>query len=92
MKVEKFEDLEYMLNNNWLQVWKTDKTDGITWDQLQKVKNVVFGDEVTAIEIYPAVSQLVNLKNVRHLWVLSNKTSLPNLKKFLFPKDKQEEV
>lgn len=46
--------------------WK----DGITWDELQRVKNECLGPEVWCVECYPAESELVNVSNMRHLWVL----------------------
>ena len=67
----------------WLQVWKRDGTDGISWDELQSMKNRVFGKDATAIEIFPAEDQLVNLKNIRHLWLVPPDTQLPNLKTLL---------
>lgn len=75
--------LEFKLNGNWLQIWKSDGSDGISWDELQLVKNKVFGQESWAIEIFPAESELVNMRNVRHLWLVENKDSLPNLKTIL---------
>ena len=44
--------------------------DGITWDELQAIKRQVgFGDRM-AVEIYPADAQVVNVANMRHLWIL----------------------
>ena len=48
----------------------TDWRDGITWDELQRVKNECLGEEVWCVECYPAESALVNANNMRHLWVL----------------------
>ena len=46
--------------------WK----DGITWDELQRIKNVVGYGDADAVEIYPADDDVVNVANMRHLWVL----------------------
>lgn len=78
----KLMDDGWFVGGKWLQVWRKDGNDGITWDQLQEVKDLVFGEEATAVEIFPASSQVVNLLNVRHLWVLSD-VKLPNLKEIL---------
>jgi hypothetical protein len=44
--------------------------DGITWEQLQAVKaGVGFGGH-DAIEVYPRDGDVVNVANIRHLWVL----------------------
>lgn len=44
--------------------------DGITWDELQRIKNEVGFEKFAAVEIYPPVDQVVNVANMRHLWVL----------------------
>lgn len=48
----------------------TDWRDGITWDELQRVKNECLGEDVWCVEVYPAQSDLVDVANIRHLWVL----------------------
>ncbi len=82
-------DLEYkILEDTWLQVWRKDGTDGISWDELQHIKNLAFGAEATAVEIFPPMSQLVNIKNIRHLWLVLPDCKLPNLREILFrPRD-----
>ena len=76
-------ELEYKLKGRWLQVWRKDGTDGITWDELQNIKNEVFGKESWAFELFPAESELINTKNIRHLWLVNNSANMPNLKKIL---------
>ena len=44
--------------------------DGITWDKLQAIKNVVGYEAFCAVECYPEKSQVVNVANMRHLFVL----------------------
>ena len=47
-----------------------DWADGITWDDLQQIKrDCGYGDSY-AIEIYPQDSAVVNVANIRHLWIL----------------------
>lgn len=44
--------------------------DGISWDELQTIKaEVGFGDN-EAVELYPPDDDVVNVANMRHLWVL----------------------
>lgn len=44
--------------------------DGITWDELQRIKaNVGFGDK-WAVEVFPPDSSVVNVANMRHLWIV----------------------
>ena len=46
--------------------WK----DGISWDELQKIKRQVgYGDHL-AVEIYPMDKDVVNVANMRHLWIM----------------------
>ena len=47
-------------------VWK----DGITWDQLQEIKRLVGYGNLCAVEIYPPDEHLVNVANLRHLWIV----------------------
>ncbi|KPU84425.1 hypothetical protein JI58_03905 [Marinosulfonomonas sp. PRT-SC04] len=51
----------------------------ITWDDLQAVKNAVWGEDANAIEVYPAQSRLVNSLNCRHLWRLGANDFCPDL-------------
>jgi hypothetical protein len=44
--------------------------DGLTWDDLQRLKaEAGFGDR-WAVEIYPPDASVVNVANLRHLWLL----------------------
>ena len=49
-----------------LAVWRKDGQ-RLTWEELQAVKCSVWGDRV-AVEVYPAQSDVVNLRHTRHLW------------------------
>ena len=44
--------------------------DGITWDDLQRLKRECGYGDADAIEIYPADRDVVNVANMRHLWVM----------------------
>lgn len=43
--------------------------DGLTWDELQDIKRQCGYGDRCAIEIYPADGNLVNIANMRHLWI-----------------------
>jgi len=44
--------------------------DGLTWDELQTIKREIgFGDRY-AVEVYPEDAEIVNVANMRHIWVL----------------------
>ena len=53
-----------------LAVRRHDEGDGIGWDDLQRIKNEVVGDERIAIEVYPAQGDVIDQANMRHLFVL----------------------
>jgi hypothetical protein len=46
-----------------------DWEDRIAWDDLQRLKRECGRGERDAVEIYPADRDLVNVANMRHLWV-----------------------
>lgn len=48
--------------------WK----DGITWDEIQHIKNKLGYQDFDAIEIYPKANDLVDVSNIRHIWILKN--------------------
>lgn len=74
----KIDHLSYQVLGDHLRVWRLDRKDGISWDELQAVKNEALGEEIYCVEIYPAQNNVVNEINMRHLWVMSE-DSLPCL-------------
>ena len=44
--------------------------DGITWDDLQRLKSEAGYGDREAVEVYPPDSCVVDVANIRHLWVL----------------------
>ena len=80
-----FEDVEGVLirlsvnrstlgnNGRWLE--------NITWDELQALKRQAgYGDKY-AVEIYPQDKEVVNVANMRHLWILENPLKIGWFKK-----------
>lgn len=45
--------------------------DGITWDELFTIKNAVGYGDMDAVELYPRERDIVNVANMRHLWVFN---------------------
>ncbi len=45
--------------------------DNITWDDLQRVKREVGYGDAYAIEVYPRDADVVNVANMRHLWLFA---------------------
>ena len=50
----------------------------ITWDQLLMIKTAAWGN-ARAIEVYPALKDVVNSENMRHLWRLGEHDFCPDL-------------
>jgi hypothetical protein len=46
--------------------WRQD----ISWDELQQIKREIGRGERYAVEVYPCDADVVNVANMRHLWVL----------------------
>lgn len=44
--------------------------DGISWDDLQRIKSEIGYGDRDAVEVYPADRDVVNVAAMRHLWVL----------------------
>lgn len=44
--------------------------DGISWDELQQAKSEVGFGDIDAVEIYPRDSDVVNVANARHLFLI----------------------
>ena len=53
-----------------LDIERVDKTDGITWDELQKIKNECGFGAFDAVELYPANDDVIDTGNWRHLYIL----------------------
>lgn len=49
--------------------------DDISWDDLQRIKNEAGFPDCDAVEIYPEQSSVVNVANMRHLWILPDRIS-----------------
>jgi len=47
--------------------------DGITWDQLMRIKSDCGFRDYWAVEIFPPQDEVVNVANMRHLWVVSER-------------------
>ena len=46
------------------------RTTNVSWQHKQWIKNDICGEEMEAMELFPAESRLVNTANQYHLWVL----------------------
>lgn len=45
-------------------------SDGITWEELMQIKNLVGYAKQWCVECFPPEKDIVNVANMRHLWVL----------------------
>lgn len=58
----------------WLSIKRNDRETIHDWRDLQKIKNMLVGEENEGAELYPAESRLVDSANQYHLWVLKDPT------------------
>lgn len=49
----------------------------IPWAEKQRIKNELFGEDRTAIEVFPTSTDLVDEANMYHLWILPKNMKLP---------------
>ena len=54
-----------------LDIMRRDFKDGITWDQLNWIKNQCGFTEFDACEFFPRQRDIVNTANIRHLYISS---------------------
>ena len=54
--------------------------DGITWDQLNEIKNQIGFSNSFAVECYPESKNIVNIASMRHLWILPERLDFAWLK------------
>lgn len=60
----------------WISV---DHDGAIKWDDLQAIKNAVWGEDARAIEVYPRSKDVINNGNHRHLWRLGDDDFCPDM-------------
>lgn len=53
-----------------LSIKRIDKEPIHDWREMQEIKNLILGNEVEAVELYPAESRLVDMANQYHMWCL----------------------
>lgn len=52
---------------------------GMGWDELQRIKNHVWGESARAIEVFPVQGAVVDSGPFRHLWRLGRGDFCPDL-------------
>ena len=63
----------YQVVESHLRVYRHDGCPVVCdWDTLQAIKNEALGEDVTAIEIFPAQDNVVDEVNYRHFWAIFN--------------------
>lgn len=50
--------------------------DGIVWDELQELKRQAGFSDCDAVEVFPPNKDLVNVANIRHLWIFTGPSPL----------------
>jgi hypothetical protein len=61
----------------WLSIKRNDRAVIHDWRELQRIKNMVMGEECEAVEMYPAESRLHDTANQYHLWCFAPGFKLP---------------
>ena len=61
----------------WLSIKNHEKTTEVSWQVKQWIKNDICGEEMEAVELYPAESRMVNTANQYHLWVINTGQRFP---------------
>ncbi len=69
VKVLEDEIYEVAVFQNYISIRRKDGKDGISWDELQRIKDMCGYAEQDAVEVYPRAVDVYNTGNVRHLWV-----------------------
>lgn len=59
-----------------LDIIRRDMKDGITWDELNWIKNQCGFAEFDACEFFPRQRDVINVANVRHLYITSTPFSV----------------
>lgn len=60
----------WRLSINRTQIIGDRWTEGISWDELQRLKGECGFSNFDAVEVFPRAADVVNVANMRHLWVL----------------------
>jgi len=68
-----------------LDIQRKDEQDGITWDELQTIKNSCGFADKDAVEFYPKQQDVINTANYRHLYIFE--TPLPLIRRQAQGKD-----
>jgi hypothetical protein len=55
-----------------LDIHRKDWKDGITWDELQRIKDECGYSDKDAVEFYPAKDAIINNGNFRHLYIFND--------------------
>ena len=66
------EEGEYQMIH--LSIKRNDKKPIREWRDLLRIKNTLVGEEVEAVELFPAMSRVVDEANQYHLWCIPNYT------------------
>lgn len=62
-----------------MDIVRHDIEDGITWDEIRKIKEQCGFGDVDAIEFYPAEKDIINTGNIRHIYIFN--TELPLIRR-----------
>ena len=75
--VQFFEQITAWGKVDHLLIRRHDGKANVPWADKQRIKDELMGADRTAVEVYPAVVDLVDEADVYHLWVLPEGMKLP---------------
>ena len=71
------EDSSFFCDVTWLSIKRNDKHQITNWRALQQIKNMIMGEEVEAVQMFPKESRKVDSANQYHLWCLAEGEVFP---------------
>lgn len=57
-----------------MTVCRTDRHEGISWDELQQIKKEIGRGDQWAVEVFPSELHVVDVAHMRHLWFVPTST------------------
>jgi hypothetical protein len=60
-----------------IMIRRHDQKTTVSWMHKQRIKNELFGEEFTALEVFPPESKLFDEANIYHLWIFPPDIEVP---------------
>jgi len=73
MKADFIKSIPGLPNLFHVTIVRKDHNKVTDWEELQRIKDHVIGEDYTALQIFPAKADVVNYSNAYHLWVFDSR-------------------